>query len=88
VVKLESVTNLFGISETGTAFNQETDALVGPSDRLGDLVDILGLDHGLEVILEKLGEVVCNRCQLIFEASLGAFWGLVPYSAARNHGSA
>jgi hypothetical protein len=34
------------------------DSPLWPLDGLGDLIDILGLDNGLEVVLENLGEVV------------------------------
>lgn len=37
---------------------QETNRAIGALDSSWDLIDILGLDNGLEVVLENLGEVV------------------------------
>jgi hypothetical protein len=58
VVKFENVGDLLGVSKGGSAFDEEPDALVGSLDGSGDLVHVLGLDNSLEVILQKLGEVV------------------------------
>lgn len=58
VVQLENIGNLLRISKRGTTLDKESDSLVGTPDRSGDLVDILRLDNCLEVIFEKLGEVV------------------------------
>lgn len=58
VVKLEDLGDLLGVVERGTALDQVADALLRATDGLGDLIDILWLDNGLEVILQKLGEVV------------------------------
>ena len=58
VVQLQDIGDLFHVAQRGTALDQESHALLGAPDSLGDLVHILGLDDGLEVILQKLGEVV------------------------------
>lgn len=58
VVQLENVADLFHVAQRGSALEEEANALVGASDSPGDLVDILGLNHGLEVIFQELGEVV------------------------------
>lgn len=63
VVQLQDIGDLLHVAQRGTALDQESHALVGAPDSLGDLVHILGLDDGLEVILQKLGEVVCLRSQ-------------------------
>ena len=56
----KGIENLVEVIEGAAALNEELDALIGGADGLGDLVDVLGLDNSLQVILEKLGEVVCN----------------------------
>jgi hypothetical protein len=42
----------------GTLLEEEANGSVLALDGSGDLVDVLGLDNGLEVVLENLGEVV------------------------------
>jgi hypothetical protein len=54
----ESVQDLVQVVHGLAAFNQELDSLVGGADRLGDLVDVLRLDNGPQIILQNLGEVV------------------------------
>jgi hypothetical protein len=39
---------------------------IGRLDGFGNLVDILGLDDGLEVVLEDLGEIVCVQLVIPF----------------------
>jgi hypothetical protein len=58
VAQLQSVEHLVQVAHRDAAFNQGLDALVSGTDSLGNLVDVLRLDDGLEVILEQLGEVV------------------------------
>jgi hypothetical protein len=58
VVQLEDIGNLFHVTERGSTLNEVSDTLVGAFNSPGDLVHILRLDHGLEVILQKLGEIV------------------------------
>jgi len=54
----EGVQDLVQVVHGLAALNQELDSLVGSADRLGDLVDVLGLDDGPQVILQNLGKVV------------------------------
>lgn len=55
----ENIEDLVEIVERQAALNQGLDALVGArTEGLGDLVDILGFDNSLEIILKQLGEVV------------------------------
>lgn len=58
VVELENLGHLLHIVEGGTALNEGADTLLRATDGLGDLVDILGFNDGLEVIFQQLGEVV------------------------------
>lgn len=46
------------VTESVAALEQELDRSIGTTNSLGDLVNVLGLDDGLQVILQKLGEVV------------------------------
>ena len=55
----QGVKHLVQVVHRDAAFDQGLDALVPRADGLGDLVDVLRLDDGLEVIFKKLGEVVC-----------------------------
>lgn len=57
----KGVEDLVEVVEGAAALNEELDALVGSADGLGNLIDVLGLDNSLQVILEELGEVVCKR---------------------------
>ena len=59
VVQLEDIGHLFHVTERCSALDEESDTLVGAFNSPGDLVHILRLDHGLEVVLQKLGEIVC-----------------------------
>lgn len=54
----QSVKHLIKILHRDTALDQCLDALVGGADGPGDLIDVLRLDDGLEVILKQLSEVV------------------------------
>lgn len=58
ILRTKSVENLVEVVQRAAALEEELDALVGRADRPGDLVNILGLDNSLEVVLQKLGEVV------------------------------
>jgi hypothetical protein len=58
--RTQGVEHLVEIAQREAAFNQGLDTLVGGADGLGDLVDVLRLDDGLEIVLEQLGEVVCR----------------------------
>lgn len=60
MAKLKGLDDLLGVAQRSTAFEEKADALIGTSHGLGDLIDILGLDNGLEVIFQKLGEIVCT----------------------------
>ena len=60
MVQLQDIEDLFHISKGGSTFDKVANALLGPTDSLGDLVHVLGLDDCFEVIFEKLGEVVCK----------------------------
>jgi hypothetical protein len=58
VVELEDLGDVLGVAQGVSALEEGANTLVGSTDSLGDLVDVLGLDDGLEVILQELGEVV------------------------------
>lgn len=58
MVQLQSLDHLLGVAQCGTAPEQVANALLRAANSLGDLIDILGLDNSLEVVLEKLGKVV------------------------------
>lgn len=60
----KGVENLVEVIEGTAALNKELDALIRGADGLGDLVDVLGLDNSLQVVLEELGEVVCKKSML------------------------
>lgn len=60
MVQFQNISNLLHISEGGPARDQMADALLGSTNSLGDLIHVLGLNDGLEIILEELGEVVCR----------------------------
>ncbi len=80
----QGVNNLVQVVQGKPALDQSLDALVGGADGLGNLVDVLRLDDGLEIILEKLREVVCQRVSpLTVPPEDGN-----PYSATRSRGSA
>lgn len=51
--------NLVKVLHLGTALDEVANRFVGALDGLGNLVHILRLDDGLEVVLQHLGEVVC-----------------------------
>jgi len=59
----QGIEHLIQVPHGAAALDQGLDALVGGADGLGDLVDVLRLDDGLEVVLEQLGEVVCHGGQ-------------------------
>lgn len=44
----------------GTSLNKRTDLLHGALDSPGNLVNILRLDDGLQVVFQDLREVVCK----------------------------
>lgn len=54
----EGLENLIQIIHRQAALEQGFDALFGPSYSPGNLVDVLWLDNGLEVIFQQLREVV------------------------------
>ena len=54
----EGIENLIQVLHAGTCLDEGLDALVAAADGARNLVNILRLDDGLEVILEQLGEVV------------------------------
>ena len=54
----EGIANLLQVIHRRAGADEVLDGPVGAPDGLGNLVDILGLDDGPEVILEKLREVV------------------------------
>lgn len=84
VVEFKHLTNFLHVAERGTARKQSLDALLGAANGLGDLVDILGLDDGLEVIFQQLGEVVWMILDHGYIYSLNGF----THSATQIHGSA
>jgi hypothetical protein len=60
VAQLEGIDGRLHVAQSRSALEElanRLDALDSP----GDLVDILRLDNGLEVIFKKLGEVVCGK---------------------------
>ena len=54
----QGIKHLVQVAQRVAAFNQGLDALVGGADSLGNLIHLLRLDNGLEIILEQFGEVV------------------------------
>lgn len=58
VVQLQNPGHILSVSKGGTALDKMANALVRATDSLGDLIDILGLDDSLEIVLQELGEVV------------------------------
>ena len=58
VLQLQGLCDLVGIAERSAAVDEVANLLVCAADSLGDLVDVLGLDNSLEVVLEELGEVI------------------------------
>lgn len=58
VVQLQNPGHFLSVSKSGTALDKMADAFLWATDSLGDLIDILGLDNSLEVVLQELGEVV------------------------------
>lgn len=55
----KDIKHLIHIVHGRICLHQGSDGLIRALDRLGDTVDILGLDDSLEVIFKDLGEVVC-----------------------------
>lgn len=62
MVELKNVGNLLHVAKGVAALNQSANALLRAADSLGDLINILRLDDGLEVIFQQLGEVICTIC--------------------------
>lgn len=58
MVELKDVANVLHVAQGCSALDQVSHTLVGPPDSLGDLINVLRLDNSLEVIFQKLGEVV------------------------------
>jgi hypothetical protein len=59
VPQLELVDHLVKVLHLCSCLDEAANGAVGALDGLWDLVDILGLDDGLEVVFEDLCEVVC-----------------------------
>jgi len=83
VVKLEDVANLLEVVHLSSALDQSLDRLIGCADSSWNLVNILRLDNGLQVILEELGKVVYALI------SLKTLPGVlrITHSEAQNRGS-
>jgi hypothetical protein len=63
VTKLERLDGRLQISQSVAALKELLDRL-GALDGPRDLVDVLGLDNGFQVIFQQLGEVVyASACQ-------------------------
>ena len=58
MAEFEGVQNLVQVAQRGAAFQKALNRPLRATDSLRDLIDILRLDDGLQVILEDLGEVV------------------------------
>lgn len=84
VVQLKGVANLLKVVHLGSALNESLDGLVSCTDSSWNLVDILRLDNGLQVILEELGEVVCSTVRTYTQSRCFCS----THSEAQNHGSA
>lgn len=85
VPKLELVDHVVEVVHLRAGANELADSPLGPLDGLGNLVDILGLDDGLEVVFEDLGEVVCEGSAGISHAhdSRDALWSSDPRKCFR-----
>lgn len=59
VFRTENVHNFFQVAQLVACRDEISDLLDRTLDGTRDLIDILGLDDGLQVILQNLGEVVC-----------------------------
>lgn len=58
VAQLQGVENSVKVVQAESPFNKSFDALVSRADSLRNLINILGLDYSLQIILQQLGEVV------------------------------
>jgi hypothetical protein len=58
MVKLEDIGDLLGSLQGVSALDKMADTSVGATDSLGNLINVLRLDNSLEIVLQKLGEVV------------------------------
>jgi hypothetical protein len=85
MVQLKNVGDLLSITEGSSALDEVANTLLGATDSLWDLVDILGLDHCLEVIFQQLGEVVFY--QMISTIELYFWCPISTYSAVQNLGN-
>lgn len=84
VVQLQNPGHFLGVSKGGTALDKVANALLRATDSLGNLIDILGLDNSLKIILQELSEVVyvCVKQVILLDCRI------VTHSAAQSHGSA
>lgn len=60
-VHTEDIENFFVIVLLNASLEEFFDGTLGSLDGFGNLIDILRLDHGFEIILENLGEVVYSE---------------------------
>lgn len=58
MVELEDIGDLLGSLQGVSALDKMADTSVGATDSLGNLINVLRLDNSLEIVLQKLGEVV------------------------------
>ena len=82
VSQLKLVNHLVEVLHLGAGADELADGAVGRLDSLGKLVDILGLDDGLEIVFQDLCEVVCALLASAFLVQKS-----VSYSGVQNHGS-
>lgn len=93
VVQLQSLGDLIGVAKGSPAVDEMTDRLVGAPDSLGDLIHILRLNDGFEIVFEQLREVVCKLLARSIHV-YGEGWEELAakpfgtYFATRIHGSA
>lgn len=72
------------IVQLSTSLDELADLFYGPLDGSGNLVNILRLDNGLQIVLQDLCEVVYGKSVPIQSNSMCR---QQTYSEVRNHGS-